>query len=123
MNFRASIKQILARIRVAEKKKDLKVTVVFKKELIPFLVALRQEGLIYKFTIQGKTFVLCLKKIKVISIFKQEQKTRRDFAISAVLYKNPAALIFLSTTFGVCTKSSSLKFTKKIGGIQLFSTY
>lgn len=120
MNFRFSIKQVLARIRAAEKKKDLKVIIVFKKELIPFLVSLREEGLILKFIVLKKTFVLCLKK-KKISALKQAQKVRRDFYVSAVLYKNPTALLFISTTFGVCTKSSSKK--NKIGGTQLFLTY
>jgi ribosomal protein S8 len=120
MNFRFSIKQVLARIRVAEKKKDLKVTVVFKKELIPFLTSLRQEGLIFKFVVVQKTFVLCLKKKKIIKL-KQAQRVVRDFHVSAALFKNPTALFFVSTTFGVLTKS--LSKTKKIGGTQLFLTY
>jgi ribosomal protein S8 len=120
MNFHSSIKQVLARIRVAEKKKDLKVIVVFKKELIPFLVALRKEGLIFKFIVSQKTFVLCLKKKKIVCA-RQEQKTRRGFYLAAVLYRNPSALLFISTTFGVCTKSSSKK--KNIGGTQLFLSH
>jgi ribosomal protein S8 len=122
MNFRVSIKQILARIRVAEKKKDLKVIVSFKKEIIPFLIALRQEGIIYKFIVQERFILLCLKKTRLIPRLKQKERVIRDFAVSAVLYKNPAALIFLSTTFGVCTKSSALlNFGRaKIGGSQLF---
>ena len=119
MNFRVSIKQVLARIRVAEKKKDLKVIIVFKKELFPFLIALRQEGLIFKFIVVQKTFVLCLKKKKIIKL-KQAQRVVRDFQISAVLFKNPTALFFVSTTFGVFTKSLS---KKKLGGIQLFLTH
>jgi ribosomal protein S8 len=123
MNFRVSIKQILAHIRVAEKKKDLKVIIGFKKELIPFLLALRQEGVIYKFVVQKDTIVLCLKKVLVVlPRAKQKERVIRDFGISAILYKNPAALVFLSTTFGVCTKGfAGLQFgRKKIGGSQLF---
>jgi ribosomal protein S8 len=123
MNFRVSIKQILARIHVALKKKDLKVIVCFKKELIPFLVILRQEGIIYKFTIQQKTIVLCLKKGKGITVPQQKQKVVRDFDISSVLYKNPTALIFFSATVGVCTKRYSKGRQKKLGGTQLFLTY
>jgi ribosomal protein S8 len=122
MNFRVSIKQVLARVHVAVKKKDLKVIISFKKELIPFLSVLRQEGIIYRFTINQKTIVLCLKKGKVGRRCPQKQRTIRDFDISSVLYKNPAALIFLSTTFGVCTKRYS-KGQRKLGGKQLFFTY
>jgi ribosomal protein S8 len=123
MNFRVSIKQVLARVHVAIKKKDLKVTVVFKKEIIPFLSVLRQEGVIYKFIIKQKTIVLCLKKGKAFNMSKQKQKTLRDFDISSILYKNPAALIFFSTTFGVCTKRYSKSGQTKLGGTQLFFTY
>jgi ribosomal protein S8 len=122
MNFRISIKQVLARIRVAEKKKDLKVIVVFKKELIPFLLALRLEGAIYKFTVQKKTITLCLKK-KKIARCRQKEKVLRDFYIAAALYRNPTTLVFLSTTCGVFTKSSfAAKYKKKVGGVQLFVT-
>lgn len=125
MNFRVSIKQTLARIRVAEKKKDLKVVINFKKELIPFLVALRQEGSIYKFKKKKKMMELCLKKIKTTLQLKKKKQVLRDFDISAILYKSPATLIFISTTFGVGTKSSfSLKRQqKRVGGMQLFLTY
>jgi hypothetical protein len=94
MNFRVSIQQALSKVRIAEKKKDLKVTLVFKKELIPFLIALRKAGAISKFAIQKKTIVLCLKKKKVTPTFKQKQKTVRAFAMDSILYKNPVALIF-----------------------------
>jgi ribosomal protein S8 len=123
MNFRVSIKQVLARIQVAVKKKDLKVIISFKKELIPFLGVLRKEGLIYKFTVQQKIIVLCLKKGKVIVRSQQKQKILRDFDISSVLYKNPTALIFFSSTVGVCTKRYSKCKQKKLGGTQLFFTY
>ena len=122
MNFRVSIRQVLARIRVAEKKKDLKVTVIFKKEIIPFLISLRQEGIIYKFIVQEKVILLCLKKTRLTPRFKQKQKVTRDFEISAALHRNPATLVFLSTTFGICTKGSAALHLerKKIGGLQLF---
>ena len=64
MNFKISIKQILARINVAEKKKDLKVNLSFKKELIPFLLALQSQGVIYRFRVKKKTIELTLKKKK-----------------------------------------------------------
>jgi hypothetical protein len=118
MNFRASIKQVLARMSVAKKKKDLKVTVNFKKELIPFLGVLRRAGIIYKYTKKKKTFVLCLKKTRLNPLFKQKQKILRDYDISAILYKNPVALVFLSTTGGVYIKTG-----QKVGGTQLFLTY
>jgi ribosomal protein S8 len=123
MNFRISIKQILARVHVAVKKKDLKVIISFKKELIPFLAVLRQEGVIYKFTVQQKTIVLFLKKGKVTVNSQQKQKILRDFDIASILYKNPTALIFFSTTVGVCTKQYSKYGQKKRGGTQLFLTY
>ena len=64
MNFKISIKQILARINVAEKKKDLSVNLPFKKELIPFLLALQSQGVIYRFRVKKKTIELSLKKKK-----------------------------------------------------------
>jgi ribosomal protein S8 len=124
MNFRVSIKQILARIYVAEKKKDLKVILSFKKEIIPFLNSLRQEGLIYKFTVQKKTIILCLKKTTAISSRKHKQKIIRDFELTAVMYRNPTALIFFSNSFGICTKSYfGQQKQVKAGGLQLFLTY
>jgi ribosomal protein S8 len=124
MNFRVSIKQILARMRVAEKKKDLKVIVGFKKEVLPFLGSLRREGAIYRFTVKKKTIIICLKKTKPLSRGPQKKTFARDFSLSASLYKNPAALIFLSTTSGVCTKQSFAATYKNrtVGGLQLFST-
>ena len=119
MNFRASIKQVLARVRVAEKKKDLKVIVPFKKELAPFLTALVREGVILQFRARNKTLVLHLKKSTAPSRFDQKQKVVRDFDVEAVLYKNPVALVFISTTRGVCTKNGQ----QKIGGTRLFVTY
>jgi ribosomal protein S8 len=118
MNFRSSIKQLLARVRVAEKKKDLKVTVNFKKELFPFLQALILEGVICQFAVKKKTIVVRLKKTKAIARFKQEQMVLRDFGAAAVLYRNPTALLFLSTTFGVVPKKA-----QTIGGTLLFLTY
>jgi hypothetical protein len=120
MNFRVSIKQALSKVRIAEKKKDLKVTLVFKKELIPFLIALRKAGAISKFAIQKKTIVLCLKKKKVTPTFKQKQKTVRAFAMDSILYKNPVALIFFSSTSGIKSFSGE---KRKWGGTQLFLTY
>jgi ribosomal protein S8 len=124
MNFRVSIKQILARMRVVEKKKDLKVIVVFKKEIIPFLRVLRREGVIFGFAEKKKTLVIQLKKKPCYFPQKQRQKVLRDFDVSAILYKNPAALVFLSTTFGVCTKSSCgvREGLSRVGGKQLFWT-
>jgi ribosomal protein S8 len=121
MNFRVSIKQILARICNAEKKKDLKVVVRFKKEVLPFLVALRRAGVIYKFTVQKKTIVLCLKKAKRANL-RQTQRVLREFDAAAIVYRNPAALIFLSTTVGVHTKSSATASGSRVGGTQLFLT-
>jgi ribosomal protein S8 len=121
MNFRVSIKQVLARIRVSEKKKDLKVVIPFKKELLPFLVALRKEGRIAKFSVQQKTITLCLKKTKVPPRQLKGQKVLRDFAVSGALYRNPAILIFLSTTSGIQTKTFFL--SPKIGGSLLFITH
>jgi hypothetical protein len=90
------------------------------------LIALRQGGTIYKFTKKKKIMELCLKKTKVILRRpKQKKRVLRDFDIAAVLYKNPATQIFLSTTFGVCTKSSfalTRGRQKKIGGTPLFLT-
>jgi ribosomal protein S8 len=124
MNFRVSIKQILARIQVAEKNKDLKVVITFKKEVIPFLVALRRSGSLCKFIKTKKTIILCLKKQKTNLQLKQKQKFVRDFYITAVLYRNPAALIFLSTTFGVSTKAGFReKGQTRIGGKQLYSIH
>ena len=119
MNFRTSIKQVLARVRVAEKKNDLKVIVPFKKELAPFLIALVQEGVILQFRVQKKIIVLHLKKGVATARFDQNQKVVRDFAVEAVLYKNPVALVFISATGGVLTK----KGQQKIGGTQLLVTY
>jgi ribosomal protein S8 len=121
MNFRVSIKQVLARIRVAEKKKDLKVVIPFKKELLPFLVVLRGEGRISKFAVQQKKITLCLKKTKEAPRQLKGQKVLRGFAVSAALYRNPAILIFLSTTYGIRTNSSFS--VPKIGGNLLFITY
>jgi ribosomal protein S8 len=121
MNFRVSIKQILARIRVSEKKKDLKVVIPFKKEVLPFLVALRQEGRIAKFSVQQKTITLCLKKTKTVARQLGGRKVFRDFDVSAALYRNPAILIFLSNSFGIQTKTSSL--LSKVGGSLLYITY
>jgi ribosomal protein S8 len=121
MNFRISIKQVLARIRVSEKKKDLKVVIPFKKELLPFLVALQQEGRIAKFSVQQKTITLCLKKTRVVPRQLRGQKVWGDFEVAAALYRNPATLIFLSTTAGIRTKRSF--FSPKIGGTLLYITY
>ena len=121
MNFRISIKQVLARIRVSEKKKDLKVVIPFKKELLPFLVVLRREGKIAKFSTQEKTITLCLKKTKTVARQLRGQKVLRDFDVTAALYRNPAVLIFLSTTSGIQTKTFSS--SPKIGGNLLFITY
>jgi hypothetical protein len=117
MNFRVSIKQLLARICIAEKKKDLKVTIDFKKELIPFLLALRREGIIYKFTAKKKTITLCLKKTKVMLQSKQKQKVLRVFDSTAITNKNPTALVFLSTTLGIYINRI---LGPKAGGPQLF---
>jgi ribosomal protein S8 len=120
MNFRISIKQILARIRVSEKKKDLKVVIPFKKEVVPFLVALRQKGRVSKFAVQQTTITLYLKKKKKVSRQLTGQKVFRDFDVSAALYRNPSVLIFLSTTSGIQTKS--FVAAPKIGGSLLFIT-
>jgi ribosomal protein S8 len=121
MNFRVSIKQTLARIQIAEKKKDLKVNINFKKELIPFLVSLRKSGIIYKFIVKKKIIVLSLKKINSPSQNRQIKRPLRDFDLAAILYKNPATLIFLSTTEGIFIKNSI--DLKKKGGTPLFLTY
>jgi hypothetical protein len=64
----------LARIHIAVKKKDLKVIIIFKKELIHFLASLRDEGVLYRFIVHQKTIVLCLKKPKAISHSNQKQR-------------------------------------------------
>jgi ribosomal protein S8 len=120
MNFRVSIKQVLARVRVAEKKKDLKVVVPFKKEILPFLIALRDSGRILKFAVQQKEITLCLKKTKEAPRQIKGQKVLRDFATAGILYRNPATLIFLSTTYGIRTKPLSME---RVGGVLLFITY
>jgi hypothetical protein len=125
MNFRVSIKQVLARIRVAEKKKDLKVIIVFKKELIPFLVELRRSGLICKFVVQQHTIILCLKKTIISPQVSRGQNILKYFDVAGILFRNPTALIFLSTTSGICTNGSLVKGYGKeqVGGTQLFGTY
>jgi ribosomal protein S8 len=100
VNFKISIKQILARINVAEKKKDLKVNLSFKKELIPFLIALQSQGVIYRFRVKKKTIELTLKKKKPI-FSNSSQGVVRDFRLEASRYRNPAILFFISTTVGV----------------------
>jgi hypothetical protein len=121
MNFRQSIRQVLARVSVAEKKKDLKVIINFKKEVLPFLAALRREGTLYKYVIKKNSIVLCLKKRTTPSLV-QKQRRIRSFNVAAVLYKNPATLIFLSTTFGVWANGVCPLQTPQ-GGSQLFLTY
>jgi ribosomal protein S8 len=100
MNFKISIKQILARINVAEKKKDLSVNLPFKKELIPFLLALQSQGVIYRFRVKKKTIELSLKKKKPV-FSNSSQEVVRDFRLEARRYRNPAILFFISTTAGV----------------------
>jgi ribosomal protein S8 len=100
MNFKISIRQILARISVAEKKKDLKVILSFKKELIPFLTALQVQGVIYRFRVKKNTIELTLKKKRVV-FSKLTQVVVRDFRLAAGRYRNPAILFFISTTEGV----------------------
>jgi hypothetical protein len=121
MNFRQSIKQVLARVSVAEKKKDLKVIINFKKEVLPFLAALRKEGILYKYVVKKNSIVLCLKK-RPTPLLVQKQRRIRSFNVAAVLYKNPAALIFLSTTFGVWA-NGVCPLQPSQGGSQLFLTY
>jgi ribosomal protein S8 len=124
MNYRVSIAQILARMRVAEKKKDLKVVIPYKKEVIPFLGELRREGVISKFAVHQKSILLCLKKKKTGSEGFRGQKVLRSFNLEAILYRNPVALVFLSTTAGVQTlNTTSRGGQKRFGGIQLFITY
>jgi hypothetical protein len=121
MNFRGSIRQVLARVCVAEKKKDLKVTIGFKKEVIPFLAALRREGLIYKYVIKKSSITLCLKKTPATKL-PQKQRHLKSFDVASVVYKNPATLIFLSTTFGIWANGVCPRQSKQ-GGSQLFLTY
>jgi small subunit ribosomal protein S12 len=123
MNFRVSIKQVLARIRVAEKKKDLKVIIVFKKEVIPFLIELRRSGLIRKFVVQQNMIALFLKKTKIVTRHARGQKVLKYFDALGVLHRNPTALIFLSTTFGICINDSFFKQHRQEGGTQLFVAY
>jgi ribosomal protein S8 len=100
MNFKISIKQILARINVAEKKKDLRVILSFKKELIPFLSSLQSQGIIYRYRVKKKTIELTLKKKKPV-FSRAPQGVIRDFRLSAIRYRNPTILFFISTTGGI----------------------
>jgi ribosomal protein S8 len=124
MNYRVSIAQILARMQVAEKKKDLKVVIPFKKEVIPFLVELRREGVISKFAVHQKNILVCLKKKKTGSERCRGQRVLRGFNLEAILYRNPVALVFLSTTTGIRTLNTTpTSGQKRFGGVQLFVTY
>jgi ribosomal protein S8 len=122
MTFKKEVKNFLFNFNRCKKKKELAFNYPFKKELIPFLSCLRQEGFIHKYLIKDKTFSIFLKirKNKLVvsndlqSFFFKPIKKKK---IKLFLYKNPINIPFVSSPLGVFVD----KEVSKLRGGQLIT--
>jgi hypothetical protein len=122
MNFKSTIKSVTHRIIEAHKKKELEVIVTYRKELIPFLGAVKKEFLIYKYLKKQNKMHIFLRKNKKSSVdifSSHRQRVIRAYGIEGLNYRKPSTYCFVSTSQGVLSNGIN-KEGIRLGGRQLF---